>query len=120
MMCMTRFWLRAAAFLACCVLLWAAPVRAQADSLPVCAGGTVVETTPLPHGTAQKVTCPGTVQDVYNHYRAAMQSAGYNLVVEAIEPERGGLAGTGANGGSISVTISAADKGASVVVDQTP
>lgn len=117
---MTRYWLRATALLACCLLLWAAPVGAQADSLPVCPGGTVVETAPLPHGTAQKVTCPGTMREVYDHYRAAMQAAGYHLVVEAIEQERGGLAGTGANGGSISVTVSTADKGTSVVVDHTP
>ncbi|TVM17959.1 hypothetical protein DPQ33_07565 [Oceanidesulfovibrio indonesiensis] len=103
----------------CCFLLLAGGAWAQDNLLPLCPGGSVMSNSSLPNGAAQMVQCPGSVQDVYAHYRAAMQRAGYDLVVEAIEPDRGGLAGTAEDGGRMSVTISVEGGKTEVVIDRT-
>ncbi len=105
--------------LACCFLLAAGGVWAQGNLLPLCPGGSVVSNSSLPNGAAQSVQCSGSVQDVYNHYRSAMQSAGYDLVVEAIEPDRGGLAGTSQSGERMSVTIAVEGGSTVAIIDRT-
>ncbi|MFW5733987.1 MAG: hypothetical protein ACOCWR_02905 [Oceanidesulfovibrio sp.] len=101
------------------LLLAAGFAAAQEQLLPLCPDGAVTAENPLPNGRAQTVRCSGSVQAVYDHYRAAMQRAGYDLVVEAIEPDRGGLAGVAKAGERMSVTISAKDGGVEAVIDQT-
>lgn len=104
---------------ACCFILTANGAWAQDNLLPLCPGGSVVSNSSLPNGAAQTVQCSGSVQDAYNHYRSAMQSAGYDLVVEAIEPDRGGLAGTSQSGERMSVTIAVEGGNTVAIIDRT-